>query len=157
MSLKLREKLLALLRGPGEEKPSRVKAPAPVIIVREESPAKKKETVTQDNAPIGNGAPTCPKCGILLVEVSSGILRCQACGFQAKAPAKRAAVPPIIGKRTTSPAQCPQCASTLLQAVGDGGGGWRCGACGCHSIERHATGLSRAALGTYDGLPAHAQ
>ena len=148
MSLRLREKLLSLL-SPSEEKPSPVKAPAPIITVREEA-AEGKRDAEKTPAPNGNGAPMCPKCGIPLVEIAANILRCQQCGLQSKTPPRRAAVPPIIGKRTASPSECSVCGSSLLQAVG---GGTRCGQCGHQIVERHATGLSRAALESYDGKP----
>ena len=152
--MSLRDKLLALVAGPAEEKLSPAIASTPVV-VREEGVERKRDE-EKTPASSGNGAPACPKCGILLVEVSSGILRCQACGFQSKTPPRRVAVPPVIVKPgSAAPSRCPQCGGSPMQAVG--GGGHRCSACGHQVIERQATGLSRAALENYDGPPAHLQ
>ncbi len=139
--MSLRDRLLAMLGEGKKTLPAIVSTPA--IAVREEA-------VEETPAPAGNGAPMCPKCGIPLVEIAANILRCQQCGLQSKTPPRRAAVPPIIGKRTASPSECSVCGSSLLQAVG---GGTRCGQCGHQIVERHASGLSRAALESYDGKP----
>ena len=147
--MSLREKLLALL-SPGEEKPSPVKAPASVITVREEAAEGKRD---EEKTPAPTG-PACPKCGVPLVEIAANIARCQQCGYQERFERKRTIVPPIVKPRAAAPAACPSCGSALLQAVG---GGTRCGQCGHQIVERHATGLSRAALETYDGPPAHMQ
>src|SRR5260370_5522313 len=136
--MSLRDRLLAMLGEGKKTLPAIVATPA--IGVREEA-------VEETPVPAGNGAPMCPKCRIPLVEIAATILRCKQCGLQSKTPPRRAAVPPIIGKRTASPSECSVCGSSLLQAVG---GGTRCGQCGHQIVERHATGLSRAALGGYE-------
>jgi len=141
--MSLRDRLLALLAGTAEEKPSPVKAP---IIVREGK---------KDNAP-ATSPNTCPQCGgSLFVEITATVKRCAQCGHQGTVPPKRAAVPPVIAKpHATAPAACPSCGGALREV---GGGGWRCEACGHQIVERHATGLSRKDLENYTGPPAHMQ
>ncbi len=151
--MSVRNRLLALLGVRREEKPALVKAPAPIIVVREE----KKEASAQDNAPVANGAPTCPECKILLVNVAGDILRCPQCGEQSKLPPRRAPIPPVIAKpHATAPTACPSCGSSSpLQEIG--GGGWRCQACGKQTGVEHPNGLSRKDLENYTGPPARAQ
>jgi len=143
---RLRERLLALLAGRGDERPSAVKEPAPVML-REE----------KDNAPL-TSPNTCPNCGSnLFVEITATVKRCAQCGHQGVAQPKRAAVPPIIGKRATPPDTCPSCGCGPLQKVGDGAGEWRCPACGGQSAAAVGNGLSRADLDHYTGLRADQQ
>lgn len=160
MSLRLREKLLSLLTEPSEEKPL-AKTSAPTIIVREESPAECRDDAdkapARDNAP-ASSSDACPRCADgLLVEIAANIRRCPQCGYQRRFEKQRAIVPPFIVKpRAKAPCACPSCGSSApLQPIG--GGGLRCQACGHQIFEHHATGLSRAALETYDGPPVSAQ
>ncbi|SRR6266481_1453716 len=108
-----------------------------------------QETSAPDNSPIPTGAPTCPRCGGILVEVSANILRCCQDGFQTTAPARRPTLPPMITKPSSQPAACPNCAATLMQEVGPE---WRCAACGWQSGSGQPTnGISRSQLDTFSG------
>ncbi len=144
--MSLRDRLLALLAGTAEEKPSPVKAP---IIVREGK---------KDNAP-ATSPNTCLQCGgSLFVEITATVKRCAQCGHQGTVPPKRAGVPPTIVKpRAPAPSECPACGSSPLQQVGDGAGQWRCAACGAQSAAAIGNGLSREDLENYTGPPAHMQ
>jgi len=129
------EKVSSLFAGP-------VKAPI----------VKKEETSAPDNSPIPNGAPACPRCGGILVEVSANILRGCQYGFQTTAPARRPTLPPIIVKPSTMPSACPICHDTLMQQIG---AEWRCAGCGWQSGTNQPTnGVPRSELETFSGARA---